>query len=316
MTLSTAKIRFPRSSLTLGADGFVPRNPSSGNRECCPDPLCTPFCDMACAFVDILPTGPMWDFQKAAAKASIVECNAVPEASCPTMANYAVYGAQVAQEAIQTILWPALRESDPTTAVTTLDDWLLRYGWQDCYRSYCRSEYMGTLSPYDRRGECGMSYCPTSFDYEFECALKVAILKSLSRLRRGVIKNLAGINWVIQPLGAVLRPRKPYPLEVRRFLNGQCAEDGLEPCFCDVIEYEICNTTETLPGCPVEACDDLPSDVSAVQGYECGDQPLVDLYPGVIAAECIVRSMLQKKCPNIIYRCATATGGLIPPDIG
>lgn len=309
MTLETARLHYPREVLTLGVDGYTPHNKAILNDGCCPDPLCIPFCSTACSFVDLLPTGPMWDFQKREALRCLEGCGEdCGDDDCPSMAKYAIYGARVLHRLVQTTLWPAIRESNPATAVTTLDDWLDRYGWQDCYRTCCRSEYLAMFSPYETESVCGGTrYCPTNFSEEFECALKYAILQALVRLQRGVIKNLDGINWVIAPLGAVVSPRQPWPQDVADYLGGDCeVEDGGPPCFCGEAQFEICNSVDTLPGCPIEACLTSPTTVPALQSYQCEDEPAVFLYPGVVAAECIVRSMLNNKAPTVLRRCTVA----------
>ena len=306
MTEATARIRYPTGTLALGSDGFAPVSRAVAVDGCCPeDPLCAPFCGLACSFVDLLPSGPMWDRQKAEAKAGIEECGGVPGSDCTTMASFAVYGARVLQDSLQSILWPSIRESRPETAVTTLDDWLMRYGWQDCYRTYCRDPYLARFSPYETpRLPCGSEFCPPEFPPEFECALKHAILMALVRASRGVVKNLDGVNWVIEPLGAMVSPRRPWPDIVSDYLAGSCPEETEgPPCFCSEAELEICNISDTLPGCPSAVCGEKPVPVAAVQTYQCAAEPPVQLYPGVIAAECIVRSLLARRCPNIIHRC-------------
>jgi hypothetical protein len=303
MSFEVARIRYPAGKISLGVDGFVPHSVAQRNDGCCPDPLCVPFCSTACAFVDLLPTGPMWDGQKMDAVRHISECGSEETQSCPTMASYAVYAARVLHDLIDTAIWPAVRESSPQTAVTTIGDWLERFGWQDCFRSSCRSQYMAIFSPYERIGDCGSYYCPTNFDEDFECALQHAILMSLVRMQRGVIKNLDGINWVIAPLGAVVSPVRPWPETVQNVLNGACDPDEIDTCFCDVANLQCCNTGNELPGCPSLICGGSSPPVAAAQPYACGDEDPVILYPGVIAAECIVRALLTRKCPNILFQC-------------
>lgn len=308
MTLDSARLLYPKEPLLLGVDGFTLRSGALQDDGCCPDPLCIPFCNTACSFIDLLPSGPMWDMQKAQAVRCIPECaDDCGDDDCPSMASFAVYGARVLHDAVQNILWPAIRESNPATAVTTLDDWLDRYGWQDCYRTCCRSEYLAMFSPYETPSDCGDTrFCAPTFSAAFECALKHGILLSLERLRRGVIKNLDGINWIIQPLGAIVRPKQPYPKDVSDYLKGNCdVEDGGPPCFCGEVKLEICDNADELPGCPIEACLTDPTTVPALQPYTC-EGVTTYLYPGVIAAECIVRSMLSHKSPSMLSRCSVA----------
>ena len=315
----SASLLYPDMDLKLGVDGEVPFG-SLSDDGCCSDSLCTPFCATACSFLDLLPSGPLWDWQKSQALQSLAgdggpcDPDSYAPKDCPTMADYAVYGARVLHEMVQTVLWPAIRESSPVTAYSTVDDWLNRYAWEDCYRQICN--FSGSNAPYSYIGECGPTLCPPEFSPGFEVALKHAILVSLSRAQRGVIKNLAGINWVIQPLNARIYPRQPWPEDVQRFVNGECGTEDANclcegaiteeepPCFCDELEFEICAISQTFPAAPGlnSHCEPPGPGFSAAQTFICdGEERLV--YPGVIAADCIVRSLLTRKCPNILYRC-------------
>lgn len=312
----TTEMRYPTAALTLGADGFAPVNPDFDPESCCPDPICSLTCDDGCSTLSVLPTGPLWDKQKAKVQELIAEgdCDSVIESDCPSMALYAAYADRTLRHLISNALWPSLRESSPHTAVTTLDDWLLRYAWQDCYRQHCRRVLLTDLSPYEYLNDCGdPEYCETSFPDAFECALKHAILVSLDRARRGVIKNLDGLNWIIAPLGAELRPLEPYPEDVQAYIDGDCPEleaDDEVPCFCGEANFELCPTSEELAGCPPLVCGDPVVNVAAEQVYSCEGQEDKELYPAVIAAECIIRSLLPRACPNIIYRCGEAPDAL------
>lgn len=320
--MSTDALLYPAVDLKLGVDGYRP-NFKMPATDCCPDPLCVPACDVICSFIDILPTGPMWDRAKDAARryfsggGDYDPCNVVcPEAPCLTLVNYAVYGGALLHDMVSNIIWPPIRESKPNTATTTIDDWLDRFGWSDCYRSFCSSSYALALSPYTTLGTCGPEYHPTNYPDDFECALKHAILLSLRRAQRGVIKNLDGINWVIAPLGAIMRPRMPWPDGVAAMLAGTCeTPDGAE-CWCDEAEFELCNDGETLPSCPDLRipCGQERGVVSAVQEYRKTDGTLLAIYPAVIAAECIVRSILTRKCPNIIFRCEAVVTEIVEDD--
>lgn len=306
-------------TLRAGVDGQVPFALLEDD-GCCVDPLCTDEGQSACAFVDLLPTGPMWDRQKFEVREVIKAAGGVPDGvgeekfPCVSMATFAVYVSQVRNDLVKNALGPTIREHRPHTAVTTRLDWLDRYQWVDCYRSACRPAYLANLSPYEVEGECGSEYCATSFPEEFEAALQHAILMSLTRLRRGIIKNLGGINWVIEPLGARIDPVQPYPEEVQTYLDGKAADpdhasgigiDGSIPCWCEYATYEMSHTSETLPAAPTEAsfCDrSQRGTVSALQTYTCEGRPDVQLYPGVVAAECIAWSLMPRPCPNIIFR--------------
>lgn len=310
--MSTDAMLYPHRRLKLGVDGMRPTGTVASD-GCCADPLCIPLCDSICSFLDVLPDGPMWDRNKQIARqvltqgGSITGCDTlcVVEPDCPSMISYAAYAGHVLHDMLSNILWPSIREASPYTSVTTLDDWIARLGWEDCYRQNCNTTYRGLLSPYEFLGECGPTYCEPSFSKDVECALKYAIVVSLTRARRGFIKNLDGFNWVIEPLGSVLRPRQPYSSNVLQFLRGECDETEVAPCFCENVLLEICNTSDTLPGCPdlQSQCGKTTTTVAAQQSYSCPGRPTIQLYPGVIAAECIVRSFMPRKCPNILYIC-------------
>jgi hypothetical protein len=316
-----AALLYPDLDLRLGADGEVPAGALSDD-GCCGDALCVPFCATACSFLDLLPSGPLWDLQKAEAVQALTAGDGEPcdpdgyePKDCPSMADYAVYGARVLHEMVQTILWPVIREASPVTAHSSVDDWLERFAWEDCYRQICT--FAGQGAPYSYLGACGPTLCPPEFTTEFEEALKHAIIVSLNRARHGVIKNLAGINWVIAPLGAAVAPRMPWPTDVQALVNGDCQQDD-PPCFCDEAALEICQTSELFPAAPGPRshCEPPAAPLSASQVFICdGEERLV--YPGVIAADCIVRSLLTRKCPSILTRCepSIAINPPAPPEL-
>ena len=323
----TAELRYPDQPLALTPDGRMP----FGTLDCpggCADLGCADTVGFLCSFIDLLPCGPMWDRPKTLAREQIQEAGGIPPdgLTCGSMASLAVLIGQFTAENVREILGAAYREANPCTAVTTVSDWLDRFGWEDCYRTACNTEFLKQLSPYTLEDECGdLTFVPTDFPADFEAALQHAILKSLVRLQLGVIKNLDGINYVIEPLGAQLVPA-PYPAEVQDFLdNGTIpagTPDGCPPCFRDYVSYELVSLSDTLPGAPtVESfCGDDPAPVDAVQSYDNGTGA-VDLFPGCIAAECFIRSMMPEVCPNLIIRketgpadvnCATSTISLDP----
>jgi hypothetical protein len=116
----------------------------------------------------------------------------------------------------------------------------------------------------------------------------------------GVIKNLCGINWIIEPLGAEIKPvttpRPTHPIF-----------DPCDPFNCSDAAFEICNTRDWLEGPGSgDICETqmpLPQ-VPAYWDRGC-DRPLGlpdRIWPAVLAAECIVRSMLPP-CVTNITRC-------------
>lgn len=307
-------------TLTLGVNGNVPRATDELETDgCCADPLCLDFCNVACAFTELLPIGPMWDCTRDAALSHFTtggtydpgnpyQCP-LPELTCPSMALYAIYGARVLTDMVSSILAPAIQEAYPATANNTLDDWLERYDWNDCYASICRSVALDGLSPYENDEDaCDNGYCAPEYNVEFERALKHNILQALVRAQKGVIKNLDGLNWIIAPLGAQLRPVAPFPDYIIAHQEGNCDTDELAtpPCGCDDLQLEICPNAERLAGCPTTGaiCGTAVGTVPALQVYDCGGtRDAQNLYPGVLAAECILRSLLNRRCPSILNRC-------------
>lgn len=289
----------------LGVDGWVPfRDTSEIERDnCCSDPLCIDGVTLACAFIDLLPSGPMWDRPKSEAREALVDNGGFPDGTvdiftCPSMVTYTVYSAQVLQDLVSNVLTPSIIETFPHTASTTLDDWLDRLGWIDCYRTYCRSSYAGKYSPYERPIEdCPgqTEYCPTNFDPEFEKALKFAIIQSLQRSRRGVIRNIEGVNWIIAPLGVELRLPTVYPDAVQQYLDGECeTEDGQIPCWCLEATLELHRIVDVLPCAPDDFCENNTCTVPYEQVYSCEGLPDVTVCPALIAAECIVASIVPR----------------------
>jgi hypothetical protein len=195
-----------------------------------------------------------------------------------------------------------------------MNDWLERFDWIDCYRSACRSRYLAQYSPYETPDpECGPNatqYTPVEFPADFENALKHATLIALTRVQRGVIRNLDGFNWIIAPLGAVMTPI--YIDEVQDYLDGDCevAPDNNPPCWCEEVLFEICpdNIEGTLPMAPTEAdfCAGRPTSalVPAAQ-----DNNGVLIFPGVAVAECIVRALPNRNSPNILQSCVVVEPG-------
>lgn len=306
----TAALRYPAQDLTLTVDGQLPTTNLADAGTGCVDFTCTSDVGFLCSFIDLLPSGVMWDRHKAVAKEEIAEAGGIPEngLTCSSMVSLAVFMAQVLDHNVRDILGRYLRETRPHTAVDTLDDWLERYQWQDCYRSSCVPEFLSKISPYSVLDECNEpTYVPTDFPEDFERALRYGILQAATRFSRGVIRNLDGINFVIAPLGARIDP-VPYPQVVQDYLDGvdaPCdpAVENCPKCFTDQVTFVVTSTGEFLPGAPTAEsfCGDAPAPVSALQTYDNGIAP-VDIYPAVIAAECFVRAMLPQECPNIIFR--------------
>jgi hypothetical protein len=284
--------------MQLGADGCVPcveiDSTKQSNADCCPPSLCMDICSTVCSFIDILPCGPMWDYWKAAAISHFTgspNCEPAYSDKCPSLVQHAIYVVFKLQDAVNA-LWVALRESNPSTAEVTLDAWLERLKWEDCYRQHCRPVLHDELTPYELPGPCGPVFCEFPFGDELECAIKRALVISLTRAQMGGVKNLCGINWIIEPLGAKLCPLSP--------LTDDC---------CDVA-FEICKICDYLPGClpagagPCDPTAERPM-VPAWTSYGCNVPAGLPetIWPGVVAAECIVRSLMPHTCKNNITRC-------------
>lgn len=290
---------------------------------CCPPPLCgNDLCCTFVAFFNLLPSGPLWDYWKNAAISYFesnedpAECPLVNDPACPSLVLHAIYTVLRLRNVVHTALWPAFRESNPITAVTTLDYHLDRLNWENCYASHCRSATLGALSPIEVMGECGPIYCEPPYPPELELALKRAIATALSRAQMGVIKNLCGLNWIIEPLGATLTPVYYVPppgcvdppgedtgwpdmddpcVEVP---EEPCPPDNCDPELCTGMAFEICPTGAPLNGVGSgDVCDTLnPAPVQPWFDWGClEDRPagVPDrVWPGVLAADCILRSLV------------------------
>lgn len=274
---------------------------------CCPPPLCgNDLCCTFVAFFNLLPSGPLWDYWKEAAISYFQhsddpsQCPLLKDPACPSLILHAIYTVLKLKGVVEHALWPALRESDPNTAIITLDDHLHRLQWEDCHNQHCRAVLLGEITPYEIWSDCGPLFCEPTFPEELICALKKNVAIALTRANMGVIKNLCGINWVIEPLGAVVTSAVSPP--------GALTECDPYGCESSNIHFNICYTRDWLAGCGTGDLCDTQKPLPKVQAYwdrEC-DRPagLPDrIWPGVLAAECIVRSMLPPACPGNITRC-------------
>lgn len=277
--------------------------------DCCPPPLCgDELCGTFCAFIGILPSGPMWDYWKRRATSFFqsnpenpLVCEPLMDPACPSIVQHAIYTVLKLRDLIHNALYPALRESDPTTAEVTLDDWLERFHWEDCYRQHCRSVILGAITAYEVHGPCGPIYCEVPIPEALNNAVKRGVVIALTRANMGVIKNLCGINWIIEPLGA----------EVLAVPVAECPDPFAdEPCDseCCTLHFNIQNKGATIQGVletPVCEAGLVRPNIQAYLDTPC-DMPAglpEVIWPGVIAAECIVRSLLPLTCGgNITIR--------------
>ena len=277
--------------------------------EGCASVLCASEEQMICAVVDLLPCGALlWDKEKAYVKQTVSDSGGIPTEGFETtsMAVYAAFLGQSLHSYVSEILVSSYRESNPITAVTTREEWLTKLGWVDCFRSVCRDECTARFSPYENTlDQCSASsYFPTDFSAEFESALAHNTLRAIRRMQRGVIKNLSGINFVLSPLGIELAPQTFHP-KVQDYLDGNLPYEDCVPCFSCYASFELRSVSPTLAAAPVDdACGGTPAEVDALQDYIDADGNATALYPGMMVAECIVRSLIGQQCSNIIYRTA------------
>lgn len=284
----------------IGLDGDMPVGviPSDG---CCPPDICSIDVDvLACGIVGLLPSGPLWDASKQAA----IDCHGacgncdmptdVDQKLCGSIVQHSIYAAHKLFYYINSSLWPALRESNPYTAWSTMDSWLDRLGWADCYNGYCRDPHLGTMTPYEILGECGVVYCPPTFSEELTRVYKRGVITALWRLRHGIVQNLASINFIISSLHAEL---------------------VIDPDFDPASGEQAClilrSTSDYAPVVLKEPCPRNDTTILAAQKQVklyltpgdglCAGGPR-RAYPLVLAAHCIVRSMLPTCCKICLAR--------------
>ncbi|MEY9235411.1 hypothetical protein ABIF78_007734 [Bradyrhizobium japonicum] len=295
--------------------------------SCCPPPLCgNDLCCTFVAFFNLLPTGPLWDYWKQAAISYFqhnedpAQCPLVADPRCPSLILHAIYTVLKLRHMVHGPLWVAYRESNVYTAVTTLDWHLERLQWEDCYNQHCRSPSLGELTPLEIMGECGPLFCDPHYPLELESAVKRAVAIALTRANMGVIKNLCGINWIIEPLGARLEAVIPPPPCVDppdEFDHPEgCVDEPEPPCeicdpddVCKDMAFSLCYYQDWIEGVgDGDVCHTLTPrpKIPAYWDWGC-DKPagLPDrVWPGVLAAECIIRSLMPYRCPAIpITRC-------------
>ncbi|MGL5733252.1 MAG: hypothetical protein ACRCYS_00180 [Beijerinckiaceae bacterium] len=230
-------------------------------------------------------------------------------------------------------LVPAIRESDPYTAHDTLDDWLKRLQWQNCFDAACRDETLGPLLPNEIMGQFGPVQCKLDYDPELTKAVKRGIVIALTRLNLGTIKTIDAINFAIGELGAELiadqvitetipaRDCNCSATPCEHFDPGPCQDPppvGIDPCCRSgrVAVLKICNRGDVLRKattdlCSAPCCDDFAGHgqpCETVQAYwQAGCNSPAGLpdkvWPGVLAAECIVRALLPRDGRVVINRC-------------
>jgi len=253
--------------------------------DCCTPSICSlDPCELICNFVSILPSGPLWDEPKrrvleeySASQFCATEPRNVGD--CGTIVDHAVYAALKLYDVLRNGLFPALREANPMTAFDTMDDWLDRLNWRSCVEDSCSTPWDGSLLPTQIIGPCGTYTCELEYEPCLIEYLKHATIIALTRLQLGGIKNLCFINNVIEPFGAVLFP----------------TPGGGEECPATL---SLAPTRESFPIWTKQEClpQASPGECLAYHEPNKGSRtPLPDkVYPGLMAAECIIRSMLPR----------------------
>jgi hypothetical protein len=285
----------------IGIDGNLPFGVIASD-GCCPPDICSLSADdLACSAVGLLPSGPLWDKSKEFAIACNYDCGAScdepvgeDEALCGTLVQHAIYAAKRLHYLIKSALWPSVRESNPYTAFTTMDSWLDRLGWQDCYNNFCRDPALGEMTPYEILGECGIVYCEPDFGRELELIYKRGVIVALWRLRHGIAQNLASINFILSSLYAELVIDPNY-------------DPAVDATPCLILQ----STADTAPVVLKEPCPETDATILAAQKQVklyltpgkglCVGGP-ARAYPLVLAAHCIVRSLLPNCCKICLKR--------------
>lgn len=265
-----------------GVDGMTPIGalPESG---CCPPHPCTITAEsVACNFINLLPNGPLWD----EAKYRGISCGgwcatACRTEDCSSVVNYAAFVGRRLHAMVQENLWPALREASPYTAYETLDEWIERLNWRDCYMGTCRSPALGELTPYEIMGECGPEYCPPTFSDDLSRLYKRGVVIALHRMRMKPAKNMGALNFVMQYLFTEVVPDPDWdPLSGER----QCIFVQPSEDFAPVYEKLACPPDTDAPDKMVKLY------LTPGDGICVGGPPRV--YPLTLAAFCILRALL------------------------
>lgn len=265
-----------------GIDGLVPNAEIEGASCCPPDPCSITAENVACNFINLLPSGPLWD----EAKYRGVQCGGWCEANCnsgdcASLVNYAAFLGRRLHAMIQDNLWPSLRESSPYTAFETLDEWLERFAWRDCYMGTCRSPALGELTPYEIMGECGPQYCPPTFSDDLALLYKRGIVIALHRMRMRPVRNLAALNFVLEYLYTEVIPDPTWD-----------EGDGTDLCLVARPTDDYAPAYRQIT-CPPQ---DTASDKMVKLFLTPGDGICVGgparVYPLTLAAFCILRALL------------------------
>lgn len=303
-------------SSILSADGCYPTiGALVDTKDCCPTDICNITSgDVMCSFVGLLPSGPLWDRAKEERMTRYYAgpCEPSPRCFtgvCASVVDYAIYSGYRLYYLLRGPLWSSLRESSVYTAVETINSTIDLYGWHNWWESLCRDPRLGP-SPLDcdTTGP-GLNACDANFQpvyvpeipTDLNSAVNRAIAIALYRSQMQPIKNLCGINWVLEPLGAVLRP-PPGP----GYLNP-----------CGNMNWEICNIDGNIDSAAGLACsnnDTYPIaasfDIQALEFNtatgvcEPKGTTKVKIWPALMVAQAIALSLLPARfCEQPIVRC-------------
>jgi hypothetical protein len=276
-----------------GIDGRVALGTIDTSGECCTPRLCDiSEKQIACAYVDLLPNGPLWDRNKDRVRSAIAEDD-LASLDCPSVPLYAAYVGRLMYSMIQSVMIPTLRELDPMTASATVQDWLAQFDYTDCI-SQCSKSTLNTVPlhpqiPYDP--ELLAAPCVPVLPDDLQAWTDRAKLTALTRYDLGSIGNLASINWILEPLNAVLAP----------VIEDSITIDDVEyPCS----GVSCCNSCFTLTPLSdevtlstVTACSTETSQIAAfIETDECSPGTVVKYYPALDVALCLVYSLVSRPC--------------------
>jgi hypothetical protein len=284
--------------MVLGIDGMVPRGTLPAD-PCCPPSICqVSYCTLASQILLTLPSGPMWDGAKERARLAMCSpaCNdnglmscPPPSEECTHIVQHALHTAEGLHDWLINALWPSIRESSPYTAYDTLDEWLGRLGWVDCFACACRNSPVVKYAPIAILNDCGEACCPElAVDVNLQVAVKKGTVMALARLVMGVRSTIDGMNAVVESLGAKVVIESHTP-------NGK---------KCPKIVLKVCPASDKIAIAERGHCSIRDYGKKTIQAYyqKCMDTDPIGLpdrvYPGVLAAECIVKSMIQP-CSDI-----------------
>lgn len=237
-------------------------------------------CELQRAFIALLPDGPLWDRDKFEAACGDPCINT---GRAPSMALYAAYTGSRLYDLTSNVLWPVLRESSPETAVDTLDDWLIRVGWDGCLnnRDFCCAPEPNPATLITISGQDGFVHDHPAYSTEFRGAIRRAIIRSVWRMRTGGIRNLEYVNWVLEPLGARIIADPNIP-------EGQCNCGDSSYCLI------VTRLSDFIEGVPSASCGSEPSELVPAE---------VDgVWPTLWAAQMIALSLALPNCRTCIIR--------------